>query len=301
MTRTSVGIVGQGWVGGILTRYFEEIAGHTRGENLHAYDLDSRRSFGDLSEAAVVFICVPTPRDPETGACVIQQVEEAVDHLDGSRIVVIKSTVPPGTTENLQRKYPRHQLLFNPEFLTESRAWEDMVRPDRQIVGFTERSLESAHQVLSLLPKAPFMSPGGIGTYQPVRLTATEAELVKYAGNVFFFLKVVYANGLFDAASALKVSYENVRGGMSADYRIGGSHLDAHQGGYRGAAGYCLLKDTAAFMNIVSDLHCPEVRDFIRGAWEYNRRLLLGQGYKLSDVEKHVNEIHLCRDSAPSS
>ena len=95
--------------------------------------------------------------------------------------------------------------MFNPEFLSESRAWEDLIRPDRQIVGFTEKSLEAANLVLSLLPKAPFMSPWGIGTYHQTRITATEAEIIKYAGNLHFVRKVNWANALAKLSEKLGI------------------------------------------------------------------------------------------------
>jgi UDPglucose 6-dehydrogenase len=83
--------------------------------------------------------------------------EEAIANLSGSKTVVIKSTVLPGTTERLQARYPQHGLLFNPEFLREKSALQDFLEPDRQIVGFARRwDQAAARDVLQLLPRAPF-------------------------------------------------------------------------------------------------------------------------------------------------
>lgn len=301
MYNPKIGIIGIGWVGGQLKRYFEEIKGYKSGENLFLYDIDPKRCAGNINQADIIFISVPTPRNSKDGSCDISIVEDAVDKIkcDSStgsgqgKIVVLKSTIPPGTTEYLQKTYPRHKFLFNPEFLTESRAWEDMLRPDRQIVGFTEKSLDVAHLVLMLLPKAPFMSPWGQGTYRPVRITATEAELIKYAGNVYFAQKVNWANALAMVAEKLGVDYENVRRGMSGDHRIGDSHLDVNHGGYKGFGGYCFPKDTSAFMAFAKQKGLAEVYDLLAAAWKFNENLLSSQGLTVEDVSRHISELEI--------
>lgn len=293
MQSSIIGIIGVGWVGAQLKRYFEEIKGYTPGVNLMLSDILPERCAGDIDQAHVIFITVPTPPHPNDGSCDTSIVESAVAALQGNKIIVLKSTVPPGTTERLQKQFPRHTFLFNPEFLTESRAWEDMLRPDRQIVGFTEESLDAAHLVLSLLPKAPFMSPWGQGTYKPVRITATEAELIKYAGNVYFSRKVVFANALAKVAEHFGIDYENVRKGMSADHRIGDSHFDVYHGGYRGFGGYCFPKDTMGFMAFAKAAGLDDVQELIRADWDFNEALLREQGLTVKDVSKHISEIEI--------
>lgn len=286
--RPKVGIMGVGMVGGPLARYFEEVKGYRRGTDLFLYDTDIKKSYvDDVGRADVIFMCLPSPRNPKDGSCDTSIIEDAVRKIAGEKIIVIKSTVPPGTTERLQQAHPRHKMLFSPEFLTESRAWEDMMRPDRQIVGFTEQSLDAAHLVLSLLPKAPFMSPWGTGTYVQTRITATEAELIKYAGNVYFVRKVNWANALATVAEKLGVDYENVRKGMAADHRIGDSHLDANHGGYRGFGGYCFPKDASAFMVFAREHGLTGVHDLLRGDWKFNEELLRLQGLTIDDVSAH--------------
>lgn len=288
MDKPKVGVVGVGMVGGPLARYFEEVRGFVRGRDLFLYDIDVKKSYGDdANRADVIFVCVPTPRNPEDGSADTSLIADAIRKIKGAKIVAIKSTVPPGTTEAFQKQYPRHKFLFNPEFLTESRAWEDMIRPDRQIVGFTEQSLDAAHLVLSLLPKAPFMSPWGIGTYAQTRITATEAEFIKYAGNIHFVRKVNWANALAQAAEKLGADYENVRKGMAADHRIGDSHLDVDHGGYRGFGGFCFPKDTAAFLAFAKEHELSDVHALIAADWKFNEDLLASQGLTVEDVSAH--------------
>lgn len=282
-------------MGGQVKKYFEEIKGYQIGKNLLLYDIDQKKCAGDINKSDVIFVILPTPRNPKDGSCDVSLIRNAVGKIKGEKIVVLKSTIPPGTTESLQKKYPQHKFLFNPEFLTESRAWEDMLRPDRQIVGFTEKSLDAAYLVLSLLPKAPFMSPWGVNTYTPTRITATEAEIIKYAGNVYFAQKVNWANALAKVSGKLNADYENVRQGMSADHRIGDSHLDVTHGGYRGFGGYCFPKDLSAFMMFAKQAGLNDVYNLLKNQWDFNGDLLAEQGLTYDDVSKHISELEIIK------
>ncbi|MBP9748728.1 hypothetical protein KBD18_00835, partial [Patescibacteria group bacterium] len=148
----SVGIMGTGMVGGSLKRYFE-----SAGVTPHTYDKGKEEgSIADVNQADVIFICVPTPYDEAAGGFDLSYVREALDAVKGEKIVVLKSTIVPGTTAELQNAYPHLKLLYNPEFLTEQTADQDMKFPDRQIVGATEKSFTVAADVLAMLPLAPF-------------------------------------------------------------------------------------------------------------------------------------------------
>ncbi len=292
-----VGIIGVGMVGTPLKRWFEEL-GYERNKDLFLYDIDPKKGyFDEINKADVVFIAVPTPKNPD-GSCNLSAVAGAFEMLADSgksKIVVIKSTVTPGTTEHFQKLYPEFKVLFNPEFLTEKRAWEDFIRPDRQIVGFTDKSLEAAHLVLSLLPKAPFMSPWGINTYQIIRITATEAEIIKYGGNIWFVRKVNLANALAALCEKFGIDYENVRKGLSADFRIGDSHLDVNHGGYRGWGGYCFPKDLDALIDAMKNAGLNEGVVLLESDREFNAKLLASQGLTIADVSQHydANELLL--------
>src|SRR3989344_1633333 len=189
---TKVGIVGVGMVGGAMKRYLEKKQG------LELFLYDKGKGLGspeEVNKAEIVFVCVPTPylKDLPAGQAggkgfYLSYVEETLSWLAGEKVVVIKSTVLPGTTEMLQKKYPQHKLLMNPEFLTEETADQDMSYPDRQIVGYTENSEQVAGDLMQLLPLAPFERI----------IPATEAELVKYFGNTWFSVKVSFANDMYD-------------------------------------------------------------------------------------------------------
>ena len=115
---TKIGIVGTGMVGGALQRYLE------KKEGLELFLYDKGKNIGSLEEvnkAELIFICVPTPYLKDGKGFDLSYVEDAFNMLSGEKVVVIKSTVLPGTTEIFQQKYPQHKVLMNPEFLTEDR------------------------------------------------------------------------------------------------------------------------------------------------------------------------------------
>lgn len=282
--------MGIGMVGTPLMRYFSELRSYERGKDLFLFDIDPHKGYqDDINQADIIFVSVPTPRSPE-GSANISAVESALARISGNKVVVIKSTVPPGTTEDFQRKYPQHKVLFNPEFLTEKYSWTDFIKPDRQIVGFTVQSIDAAHVVLSLLPRAPFMSPWGIQTNRSTKITATEAEIIKYGGNVHFARKINFANALAMIAEAHSADYENIKIGMAADFRIGDSHLDVHHGGYRGFGGYCFPKDLDALITHFDQKGLKNCADLLREDWKFNEKLLASQGLTVEDVSVHDHE-----------
>lgn len=263
-----LGIAGVGMVGGALRNYFEKI----KGIQPLLYDpVKNLGSLEELNQADVVFVCVPTPFVQGKGFD-LAYVEDVCAKLQDEKIVVIKSTVVPGSTEKLQEKYPQHKFLFNPEFLTELTAEQDMNYPDRQIIGYTKQSYNVAKNVTMLLPLAP---------YEKI-MPSTEAELVKYYGNNWFSVKVIYANQFYDVCQKIGADYDTVMEAASADKRIGPSHLVVWHKGYRGYGGKCLNKDIRAMIEFADkqgvDLKLHKVTEAL------NNELMKEQG--IEDPEK---------------
>jgi UDPglucose 6-dehydrogenase len=241
----TIGVMGLGMVGGATYRFFQTLRGFVPGETLLGYD-PVKEGFDDLTalqKADIVFVAVPTPyltgEDGKVGFD-LSFVRQAIMSLEGSKVVVIKSTVLPGATDELQGEFPQHKILFNPEFLTEVTADQDMNYPDRQLVGYTPKSFTVAADVMHLLPLAPFERV----------MPAKEAEMVKYFGNTWFAAKVVFANQIYDLCQAVGVDYDVVKEAAAADKRIGRSHLEVFHKGYRGYGGKCLPKDTRALIEL---------------------------------------------------
>ncbi|HXV27031.1 MAG TPA: hypothetical protein VD862_03365 [Candidatus Paceibacterota bacterium] len=318
--RMSIGIKGVGMVGTPLMRWFQEVRGHERGRDLYLYDTDPKLGyFDDVGKARVVFICVPTPPNPD-GSCNTGIVESAVRDVPPGRIVIIKSTVPPGTTQRIQNARPDLFLMFNPEFLTESQAWADFIKPSRQIIGVTEQSARYSIDVLNLLPLGLYRRPD-LPVYGGRKVvTATEAEMVKYASNVFGSMKVSFANVLADLCdthgkvTGETVDYEHVRDMLEADLRIGPAWLDVNHGAYHGFGGYCFPKDTAAFIRYATDLMrqmgiqtsepvteelggriatINAAIDFLESNYRYNETLLDEQNLTIPEVSVHNRELLL--------
>ena len=266
---TKIGVVGVGMVGGSMQRYLEKKQG------LEIFLYDKSKGLGspdDINKAEIIFVCVPTPYQKDGKGFDLSYVEETLNMLQGEKIVVIKSTVLPGTTEMLQQKYPQHQILMNPEFLTEETADQDMLYPDRQIVGYTEKSHTVAGDVMQLLPLAPFER----------MLPSTEAEMVKYFGNTWFSVKVSFANQMYDLCQAVGIDYDRMVEAAAADKRIGRTHLNVFHKGARGYGGKCLPKDTKAIIQLANakgvDLKLH------KAAEEINNALMTMQG--IDDPEK---------------
>jgi UDPglucose 6-dehydrogenase len=262
-----IGIIGVGMVGGALRKYFEG-----KGLGLSLYDTGRNLgSIEEINQADVIFICVPTPFNKEKGFD-LSCVENANRCISGSKIIVIKSTVLPGTTEKLQLEHPQHKFLFNPEFLTELTADQDMHFPDRQVIGYTKKSYDVAKDILQILPLAPFER----------MMPATEAEMVKYFGNTWFSAKVIFANQMYDLCQKLGINYEKVKEAAAADKRIGRTHLEIFHKGYRGYGGKCLPKDIKSLIRFAEenevDLRLHKVVE------EINKKLLEDQG--IEDPEK---------------
>jgi UDP-N-acetyl-D-mannosaminuronate dehydrogenase len=96
-----VGIIGIGMVGGPIKRWFEECLKYRRGKDLFCYDTNPKKGFNDdINKADIVFVTVPTPANSD-GGCNLSVVESAVGAISDGKIIVVKSTVPPGTIENL--------------------------------------------------------------------------------------------------------------------------------------------------------------------------------------------------------
>lgn len=231
-----IGIMGTGMVGGTLSRYFEK-------KRIEHVLFDPPKNMGSVEEintAEVIFIAVPTPYDEDKGGFDLSFVDQAISILAGAKIVVLKSTILPGTTDAMQAKYPNHKFLFNPEFLTEATADQDMYYPDRQIIGYTDKSYTVAGDIIAMLPLAPFERI----------IPAKEAEMVKYFGNTWFSTKVVFANQIYDLCQKMSIDYNTVKECAAPDKRIGPSHLEVFHKGYRGYNGKCLPKDTRALIQL---------------------------------------------------
>jgi len=258
--KIQVGIIGLGYVGGAVRHWFD-----SKKDLYDLYLYDKYKKIGSVSEvnkADIIFIAVPTPFHEDNGGYDDSAIRETLENIKDGKIVVIKSSVLPGSTDKFQKDYPQKTLLFNPEFLTAESAVADFLNPHRQIVGYTtEKSKEVAPKILDILPHAQFSKI----------IRAKEAEMVKFFGNTFLAMRVIFANQIYDLCAKLGIDYKAVKECAGHDMRIGHSHFDIFHEGYRGYGGMCLPKDTRALLQLAEKIGVD--LELLKKVEEINSRL----------------------------
>jgi len=276
-----ISIIGSGYVGLVTGACFAEVGHHVicvdndlaKVERLRAGEIPiyepgleelvhqnvsaKRLSFtGSIEEGVdgseVIFIAVPTPPQPD-GSVDLSFIEKVAREIAGVlkeyRVIVDKSTVPVKTGEKVAetiRRYNEHKAEFdvvsNPEFLREGCAVEDLMKPDRIVIGgSSDRAIAKMTKIYE-----PFMAP--------VLVTdINSAELIKHAANSFLALKISYINAVSQICEVSNADVEKVADGIGMDRRIGRNFLNAGIG----YGGSCFPKDLAAFIAISQQLGVP--------------------------------------------
>jgi UDPglucose 6-dehydrogenase len=322
MSHASIAVIGQGFVGGSLTTVFSE-----RGATVYAYDkamklapggnrsfiLRSRSQNGEdkvftpsniteFVRAAesqqdftnVYFVCVPTPmyEDGSPDTSIVEDVLELITSApytadSPQRIAVIKSTVPPGSTEKWTEMFNDRGLhvVFNPEFLTEANAVNDMREQNRIVLGGPRPYINTVRNVFQrAFPKVPI-----------IKTSSTTAEMVKYVTNCMLSVKVSFANEVAQICEALdadglNIDYDKVVEYAKVDRRLGESHwsvpgpVPTHDGRYvRGFGGHCFPKDINALISVANKYNVkPTV---MKAAWDKNLEV---RGPDDRDWEKQI-------------
>jgi len=202
-----------------------------------------------VENADVIFIAVPTPQLPDGGVDLsfIEKVaREIAAAMTSYKIVVDKSTVPVKTGEKVSETIKRYckakvefDVVSNPEFLREGFAVEDLMKPDRIVVGVRSQRPVPAMKELY----APFNAP-------VIVTDINSAELIKHASNSFLALKISYINAISVICEAAGANVQEVATGMGMDDRIGRRFLNASLG----FGGSCFPKDLSAFVQIAREV-----------------------------------------------
>ena len=259
-----IGIVGQGYVGSAVKEVF------SKHYETNTYDLNGKCSCKSMDElidnSDIIFVCVPTPMKKD-GSCDTSIVESVVGELNAlaltrqcsDRIIAIKSTIPPGTTNRLNKNHEYVSVIFNPEFLTEANFIEDFKNQNRIIIGGERPSTTKLRQVYSLaFPNAKIVKTGSI-----------TAEMVKYFTNTFLATKVSFANEMYQICDKLNIDYDKVVEYSTYDERLGKSHWAVPgPDGHYGFGGSCFPKDLNALIHLARNLDTSI--NTIGGAWDTN-------------------------------
>tara|TARA_R110000824_G_scaffold87285_9_gene215290 strand:- start:924 stop:1790 length:867 start_codon:yes stop_codon:yes gene_type:complete len=266
-----IGIIGNGYVGSAVKFGFSPSVGYDA--DVRVYDIDPNKSTHTLEETVnkseFIFLSVPTPSNKD-GSINVDIVIDALTNIsnavekDNSPIVLLRSTVTPGTTRMLSHKFPSLELVFNPEFLTERSAHFDFINQARIVLGGSYGESVGVVEVAKLFRRR-------FGkTISILPTTFESAELIKYMTNTFFATKVSFLNEMKQLSDTSSHSiWEDVKEGFLRDGRVGHSHMNIPgPDGKAGFGGSCFPKDIQAMITHGQSVGVD--MKVLKGAWEKN-------------------------------
>lgn len=275
----SIGVIGYGYVGKAIVNLFKDhynvVVCDNREIGEHEYPAGAKNKeivftneLGLINKCDLAIVCVPTPmKENESGefkSCDTSLVEDVVKKLE-TPVILIKSTVRPGTIERLKKETGK-RIVFSPEYAGESKYWspykfdKDMKECPFVILGGDP---EDRKYVLDFL--VPILGP----TKFYYQVTTKEAEVIKYMENTYFGVKVIFANEMKSICDAIGVDYYAVRTGWALDPRVDPMHTMVFPDS-RGFGGKCLPKDINGIIRASQDAgYEPE---FLKEVIKSNKR-----------------------------
>ena len=271
-----IGIIGKGFVGTAVHNGFSPNTGCDM--EVRVYDKDPLRSLHTLEETVnesdVVFISVPTPAgiDGKIDLTILNDAINDINEVSINRetIFLVRSTVVPGTTSNIQQTFPKLRIVFNPEFLTERSAKFDFINQSRFILGGNKENVNKVGELFKWR----------FGSTTPIIKTNYEtAELIKYMNNCFFATKVSFLNEMYQISDKCGADWDMAVEGFVRDGRVGHSHMNVPgPDGKFGFGGSCFPKDVQAMINFAETMSIePSV---LKGIWKKNLDVRPEQDWK---------------------
>jgi len=260
-----IGIIGRGFVGSAVEFGFSAQTGCDA--IVKVYDKNPKLSQNSLeetlNESDFVFLSVPTPSNYD-GSINLEILEQALFDINKinnrSNIILIRSTIVPGTTRNFQDSFSNLNLVFNPEFLTERSAKYDFINQSRFILGGKTKDTSKVADLF----RWRFGETTSI-----IETNFETAELIKYMNNCFFATKVSFLNEMKLMSDKIGADWVTAVEGFVRDGRIGHSHLSVPgPDGKLGFGGSCFPKDIQAIINFAKKLEIE--LHTLQGAWDTN-------------------------------
>tara|TARA_R100000234_G_scaffold40732_1_gene24393 strand:- start:3500 stop:4339 length:840 start_codon:yes stop_codon:yes gene_type:complete len=255
-----IGLVGNGFVGNAVYQNLKQKY------NFSIYDTNPDKATAEhvgevCQDSRVIFVALPTPMQ-KSGKCDLSIIQNAMRDISrhyNNNIIVLKSTVPPGTCRQIKQQHKNLRIVFSPEFLTEANYVEDFKTCNRMIFGGDiEDTSECVRLLSSVFPDKYY-----------VMTNWETAEMVKYFINTFLATKVCFANEMKEICDSIGIQYNEVKNFALLDNRIGKSHLMVPgPDGNNGFGGTCFPKDINAMIHFAKERGInPTV---LHSAWEKN-------------------------------
>lgn len=264
---SKIGIVGWGFVGQATGK------GLAKNKTNKIFVYDKQRTSPltlsqVVSQSEFIFICVPTPMFSDYSGMSMEIVDEVVGEIallakGTDKIVIVKSTVLPGTVAEYIKKYPKVNFAMNPEFLTQNNANKDFLNPARTVIGASSckvgERIERLYQTI-LSKDQPYYI-----------MDTTSAEVTKYMSNLTLASKVILANEFYAISKKVGANYDIVRRAVEADPRIG-THLKAPgPDGNFGFGGSCFPKDMIGILGVARKLKIDV--SVLEAVWKKNLKV----------------------------
>ncbi len=264
----NIGILGRGFVGSAVEKGFA--SSNNFKSEIRVFDINPKKSLNTLEDTInnsdYTFVSVPTPARND-GSIDLSFLDHALKSISDvydkeDNIILIRSTVIPGTTEHFEEKYKKLRLVFNPEFLTERNAENDFLHQDRIILGGAVNNVE----------RVEYLYLSRFGNKPIIKTNFSTAELIKYMNNCFLATKVSFMNEMRMLADQSNVDWEKAVEGFSLDSRVGSSHLQVPGiDGKLGFGGSCFPKDLQALISYGKSKNLD--LNVLLGAWKTNLKV----------------------------
>lgn len=260
-----IGIIGKGFVGSAVEHGFSSDPLYQA--TIKIYDKDPSLRTHSIEQTVngsdIIFVSVPTPSNSD-GTINLDVVNNVLTEINECRennsIILLRSTLIPGSCEKFSQKFPKLSIVFNPEFLTERNANYDFINQSRIVLGGEKMLTNKVAELYNwrFENKVPI-----------IETNFQTAELIKYMNNSFLATKVSFMNEMKLIASKIDVDWGKAVEGFALDKRIGNSHLDVPGfDGKPGFGGSCLPKDVQAIIRFAETIGVdPKV---LKAAWEIN-------------------------------
>ena len=266
MNDKTIGIVGLGYVGEAIHAFFSST------NKILTFDINKDCSEISLmslvQKSDIIFLCLPTPMDYD-GSCSIDTINHVLNEINSNskenefafKTFIIKSTIPPGSTEDFIKKYKNLNIIFNPEFLTEKNFINDFKFQNRIVLGCKNNYNEIYNLYKNYFPEAEIFI-----------CSPSEAEMIKYFSNCMLALKVSFSNEFYTLCDALNIDFNRIVDISSKDERIGKSHMQVPGPDMkRGFGGTCFPKDLSAIIKVFEKNKIDSY--ILKAAWERNQKI----------------------------